>query len=527
MSENRIPVLIAGGGSVGLGAALFLADRGVETLVAEAQDGPSAHPRATGIGPRTVEILRGLGLQDALDAVSVDMVSAGLGKVSVRTLAEADFAAMPIAPAMARARGSVDVTPARTRGTCPQDRFDSVVLPAARERGAIVRYSTRLTSFTQDDTGVRAVLDTGEVVRADYLIGADGVRSEVRSALGIETTGPGALGAQMMSILFRADLTRYLDGRRFVTCNIENPGVTGMLVTIDGAKDWVLHIECGDALDEFTEARCLELICAAVGDDLHDVEVVSRLPWRPRGLVADRFHQGRVFLIGDAAHAVPPLGAFGLNTGVADADNLAWKIAAVHHGHAAAGLLETYTAERRPVALTTLDQAMRRLADPRLHWGSGPEAETARAAAGVMNAPVVHLGYRYDSAAVIDPNPELPSFEDVSLDLDGTPGSRLPHCWLQHEGRQVSILDLIGPGCTLLTADEEWERAGRLVAEQSGYLTVVRIRVADSAWTGSVGIGADGAVLVRPDRFVAWRVPGLPGDPAGELRDALGRILAH
>lgn len=527
MSENRIPVLIAGGGSVGSAAALFLADRGVETLVVEAQDGPSAHPRATGIGPRTVEILRGLGLQDALDAVSVDMISAGLGKVAVRTLAEADFAAMPIAPATARTRGSVDVTPAHTRGTCPQDRFDSVVLPAARERGAIVRYSTRLTSFTQDDTGVRAVLDTGEVIRADYLIGADGVRSEVRAALGIETTGPGALGAQMMSILFRADLTRYLDGRRFVTCNIENPGVTGMLVTIDGAKDWVLHIECGAALDEFSEARCLELLRAAIGEEIDDAEIVSRLPWRPRGSVADRFQEGRVFLIGDAAHAVPPLGAFGLNTGVADAHNLAWKIAAVHHGHAGADLLETYTAERRPVALTALDQAMRRLPDPRLHWDSSPETVAARAAAGVMNAPVVHLGYRYDSAAVLDPNPELPSFEDVSQDLDGTPGSRLPHRWLERAGGRVSTLDLIGPGCTLLTASEEWERAARLVAEHSDYLTVVRIPMADSAWTGSVGIDADGAVLVRPDQFIAWRVAGLPGDPAAELRGALDRILAR
>ncbi|MFB8003019.1 FAD-dependent oxidoreductase [Nocardia sp. NPDC056000] len=526
MLDKQIPVLIVGGGSVGLATALFLADQGVETLVVEAQDGPSEHPRATGLGPRTAEILRAFGLQDAVDAVCVDMIEGGLGKIAVRTLAETDFATLPSIAPMRRISGQDDVSPGRVRGICPQHRLDSVLLPAARERGATVRYSTRLESFTQDATGVRARLSDGSTVRADYLIGADGVRSGVREQLGIGVSGPGALGNPMMSMLFHTDLTSYLQGRQFVTCNVENPGVRGMLVTVDGAKEWILHVECDDAADAFSNDRCRTLIHAAIGDPAPDVQVISVLPWRPRGLIADRFQHGRAFLIGDAARAVPPLGAFGLNTGIADGHNLAWKIAAVHAGRAGSGLLDTYTTERHPVAQMVLDQAVRRLPDPRLHWGTGPEIAAARHAADVLNAPVVQLGYRYNSTAVIDPAPELPSTEDVSLDLDGTPGSRLPHRWLDLNNARISTLDLIGPHFTLLTASPQWEAAARKVAESHpSELSVQRIPAGD--WSTATGINQTGAVLVRPDHFIAWRSAGPTADPVTDLIQVLDRVSAQ
>ncbi|MEU8637353.1 FAD-dependent monooxygenase [Amycolatopsis sp. NPDC048633] len=503
-------VLIAGGGTVGLSAALFLAHHGVPALVAERADSPSAHPRATGLSFRTLEFFRQAGIADAVEAVAVRR-TATLGKIYAATLATADVPdtppAVPNSPNVAASRHS----PSVLRGTCPQDRLDSVLLTAARERGATVAYSTSLVSFEQDATGVTAVLDGPDgrrTERADYLIAADGGRSEVRAALGIGTTGPGALGQPLLNILFRADLTPYTKGHHFANCTITTPDSPGMLVTVDAEKDWIFHTELGDEpVDAFPPARCAALIRAAVGVPDLAVEVLSVLPWRVRGQLADRFRAGRVFLAGDAAHTVPPLGAFGANTGMADAHNLAWKLAAVPGGAAGPALLDTYEAERRPVAALALDQALRRLEDPRLHWEQGPAAAAARAAAGVVNAPVIHLGYRYDSAAVLDARPGLPSTEDVVL--DGTPGSRLPHAWLADD---LSTLDLVGDRLTLLTGP-----GGGGVPAGDFDIHVVE----DEEWLRDTGIADGGAVLVRPDHFIAWR--GRPDEAAG----AAARVLAR
>ncbi|MEV6875028.1 FAD-dependent monooxygenase [Amycolatopsis sp. NPDC051128] len=507
-------VLIAGGGTVGLSAALFLAHHGVPSLVAERAPGPSAHPRATGLGFRTMEFFRQAGMADDVEAVAV-RPSATLGKISARTLATADLPDTPPARPNSPNLVASKLSPGTLRGTCPQDRLDSVLLSAARDRGATIAYSTTFVSAEQDDAGVTAVLDGPDgrrEVRADYLIAADGGRSELRAALGIGTTGPGALGRPLLNILFRADLTRYTKGLHFANCTITTPESPGMLVTVDAEKDWIFHTELGDEPAEaFSPERCRALIRAAVGDPDLAVEVLSVLPWRVRGLLADRFRAGRVFLAGDAAHAVPPLGAFGANTGIADAHNLAWKLAAVLDGSAGPALLGTYETERRPVAALALEQALLRLKDPRLHWEQSPAAAAARAAAGVVNAPVVHLGYRYDSAAVLDARPELPSTEEVIL--DGTPGSRVPHAWLTDS---VSTLDLVGRRLTLLTGRAAWLEAAR-------GLDIDAHLVEDETWLSATGIADGGAVLVRPDHFVAWRSTTASGD----LGRVVDRILAR
>ncbi|MFI7002746.1 FAD-dependent monooxygenase [Nocardia sp. NPDC050175] len=527
MSETRVPVLIVGGGSVGLFAAVFLAYHGVSALLVEGAAGPSIHPRATGLGPRTMEFLRQVGLAQEVDAVAVDMSAGSLGKIAGPTLAAVDLSAVPDAPPIRTGWGSGRVSPAMIRGICAQDRLDQVLAPAAAERGVTLRYSTRLTSFEQDAAGVTAHLDDGTTVRADYLIAADGVRSGVRDALGIETTGPGSFGNPKVSMLFRADLRPYTHGRHFANCDITGPDVQGMLATVDGAKEWIFHTDYhpdnGETVEDFTEERCADLIRTAVGDPALEVEVRSRLPWRIRGLLADKFQRGRVFLVGDAAHSVPPQGAFGLNTGAADAHNLAWKLAAVLHGQAGPALLETYETERRSVASFTLAQALLRVANPRLHWDMSPAAGAARAAVGMAAAPVVQLGYRYDSTAVIDPDPRLPDTEDVERVLDGTPGSRLPHLWLD-ETR--STLDLVRTEFALLAGPDgaAWVRAAGEAAARLGIPLVATVIEANE-WPERVGIDADGAVLVRPDQVIVWRAPTSGADPADVIGQVLRRVL--
>lgn len=514
----EVPVLVVGGGSVGLLTAALLTHHDVPVVLVERRAGPSVHPRATGIGPRTVEALRELGLDAAVDAVAVDL-RGGAGKAVARTVVEMGAGDVVTVPMPTPAADELDTTPFRLRGVCAQDRLDAVVAADLARRGADLRWSNRLHGIAQDADGVDVELEGPDgrySLRCAHVVAADGTHSAVRTALGVGTSGAGDLGKSMINILFRADLRPHLRGMSFATCTITTPEAPGLLATVDGETDWVFHVACdvdgGERPEDFTDERCVAVVRAAVGDPGLDVEVRSVLPWRPRSALADRFAVGRVFLVGDAAHTVSPLGAFGLNTGVADAHNLAWKLAAVHHGEAGAGLLDTYAQEREPVAAATLDQAMRRLADPALHWGRGPEADAARAAAGVWAAPVVHLGQRYNSAAVVDPRPELPSTVDLAVALDGSPGSRVPHAWVDG----VSTLDLVASRWTLLvgTAGDRWLTAAADVGLPAHQVS--------TPW-----LPDDGALLVRPDAIVAMRATTPAPNPTRFLTDVLDQVLAR
>jgi hypothetical protein len=276
----------------------------------------------------------------------------------------------------------------------------------------------------------------------------------MRKLLGIPITGAGELGGHMINVLFQADLAEVVGDRPFAMCTIRNPRSSGILIPVDNANRWIFHIPYsaadGATAADYPHDRCKTLVQAAIGKSEVDVTVLSVLPWQSTAHTATRFRQGNVFLAGDAAHLVPPTGGFGLNTGLADAHNLAWKLAAVHHGQAGAALLDTYEAERRPAALATMDQAVLRGQHRELHWDLSPARAADRAAVGMAGIFVTALGYHYDSTAVVHPRTQPPSTEHVHQNLDGAPGTRVPHTWLRRGGLAVSTVDLATGTFTLL-----------------------------------------------------------------------------
>ncbi|MEU7909505.1 FAD-dependent monooxygenase [Microbispora bryophytorum] len=542
MADEHVSVLIVGGGGAGLAAALFLARQGVRPLLVERHSRTSIYPRATGLAPRTRELLRTAGLDEVVLAAGSVMARNG-GKVVVERLAGSDLGTATRISPVADDTGAADVVGSvspitSTNGICPQDELEPILLASAREHGAQARFDTEVVDLRQDEDAVTVTVAdrvTGRtsVITADYVIAADGANSSIRERLGIGTTGPGPLGAPMITVLFRADLTDLVRGHEFVVCEIRCPGAEGLLLAINNTDRWVFYISCppdsGLSPADFPPERCLQVVRQAIGLPDLDIELLAVMPWQAAAFVADRCRQGRVFLVGDSAHVMPPSGAYGLNTGIADAHNLAWKLAFALRGKAGAGLVDSYERERLPVGRFTVEQAMLVQRNPRLHWDlKSSLAERERL--GMAHPVVVSLCPQYDSPVIVSPRPGLPSISDPGLNLDGHAGSRVPHLWVGGpSGARMSTLDLAESGFVLLCgpAGQVWQEA----AEPWADLPLTAYRLAEEGdlvdeerrWPAAAGIKPDGALLVRPDGYVAWRAPS--GDDAASLGPVMRQVL--
>jgi putative polyketide hydroxylase len=535
--DTHTPVLIAGGSLTGLSLALFLSDQGVPCTVVEREPGHSAQFRASGVHARTMEIFRAAGIEDDVRAAGTDKEQSG-GVARVRNLADT-------APQWLKLPwdGDAHLLSPCSFCMCPQDRLEPVLWRHARARGADVRFNTELRSFRHDDNGVSAVVTdrttgTEYTVYADYLVGADGAHGRVREQLGISRDGPGIL-EHWASIIFRCDLQPVLDGNRFRSAFITD--LNGSLVPRAPIGLWQLALIYQPDADErledtvnrrFTQQHCTELIRTAAAQPDLDVTIVDVMPWQASAYLADGFRDGRVFLAGDAAHVMPPTGAFGGNTAIHDAHNLAWKLATVLRGAAGAGLLDTYETERRPVAEATLAEALMRMRSWFATHGkdksAGPQTDDN----------TVMLGYRYRSPAVLGDDSTGGAGQDVFTDPRSAPapaGARAPHILLERDDHTVSTLDILGRGFTLLTGPDgaPWCDAAHDMAGQ-GRVSIEchqigpgqPLRDPQEQWAARYGIGTDGAVLVRPDGFIAWRSQGAAGDPAATLRSIMDQMLA-
>lgn len=541
MSERQLPaamdVLIVGAGAAGLTLSLLLLQQGMTPVLVERRPEVSWYPRARNLNFRTLEVFRGLGLAGQVQAVA----SEHSRLIRKQTLASPGEEVLDPASEILPASLGTTISPDPSLVYCPQGRFEPILLAAARQRGADVRYGTGLVSFTQDDGGVTATLADqssgfSQTVRAGYLVAADGAHSRVRDQLGIPVRGQGELDEHYLYIYFRApwgDLVRGHEADAFL---IETGHVSGYFFVVDDHRGaFAIMSRPGSGVppvDDVTPERAVDLVRAGIGRPGMLVEVQELARWRPTQRVADRFWRGRVLLAGDAAHTMPPKMGLGANTAIQSAQNLAWKLAAVVNGLAGDELLATYEAERHPVAWLASERS---LTGPGAALLEGNQAAEARSEKEVPAWSLI-AGYRYRSAAVLDdtagPVPEGGIELDERPELTGTPGTRIPHIWLARQGRRLSTLDLLDGSFVLFTGidGDPWCEAARAVSRGSS-MNVATYRIGadlvdvDGSALPALGISPDGVIVIRPDGFVGWRCARLTPAPDRTLGDVLARIL--
>jgi putative polyketide hydroxylase len=530
---REVDVLVVGGGPVGLTASILLSRLGVSSLLVERHPGTSIHPKARGINARTMEIFRQCGVEDAVRAAGLPP---GRAKFIVwaRSLAGEELERR--IPGRAREE-AIQLSPVGNC-LCAQDDLEPVLRRHAESLAPDgVRFDTELTRFEQDASGVTATLrePAGDRrVRARYLLAADGARSHVRETLGIALHGTPAL-YRSINILLNADLTPWVAHRPAALYFIEQPGLKATFLTINGVNRWGFLINNlppdGDG-DECTPARCAAAVRQAAGVPDLAVEILGAVPWVAAAQVAERYRRGRVFLAGDAAHHMPPTGGFGLNTGVQDVHNLAWKLAAVLHGGAGPALLDSYEDERLPYGRAITEQSLINARS----LGRGAPGEVPAVARGrpeFLNELGMIFGATYESSAVVPDGSPPPKVDNPITEYrpSARPGSRAPHAWLERGGARCSTLDLFGRGFVLLSAGDgaAWREAARAGDAPLEALTIGPggdLGDPDGRWREAWEIEAGGAVLVRPDGQVAWRSRGAVPEPGAELRRVLRRVLS-
>ena len=547
---EHVPVLIVGGSLVGLSTSLFLGRLGVPHMLVERHSGTSIHPRGRGNNVRTMELFRVAGIQQRIeDAASVLADNHGILQTPTLVGDAGEWLFKEIDPGGGLARFSPGGW-----CLCSQNDLEPVLLESARELGGDLRFHTELMSFEQDAQGVTAQLksrDTGEhtTVRADYLVAADGPRSPIRERLSIGQSGPGDLFHNVSITFTSRGLADAVGDRRFIVCYLTNPEADGALLPVDNREHWVFHApwhpENGETLEEFTDERCTEHIRRATGVPDLDVQITGRAAWHAAERVAERYSD---------RPGVPRR-----RLGPRDVPHRGVRLQHRYPGRAQprleAGRRPRRLGRPRPAGVLRpgapagrggderprLD-AIGRAQPPGIHPqpGSGRTGRTGGAGGpggkkgGILN---VALGYRYPRGAVLGADPATPVVPE-GMRLTGEPGSRAPHMWLNRAATRVSTLDLYERSMVLLSSgdgDGTWHNAATAIAQRMAVpLDSYRIGsgpdaelspVGDVDWAETHGVAPGGAVLVRPDGFVAWRSEGPAADPGKELRDALMGVL--
>ena len=525
---DEVPILIVGGSLVGLSSALLLARQGIGSLTVEHHRGTAIHPRAAQLNPRTLEVLRSVGLEQvALRKSGEQFVQEG-AVMAVETLAGKELAWY--VPNINQ--GTHEVSPC-PRVFLTQNLLEPLLKARAKEWGAELRFGTDMLSFEQDAEGVSAVIrdrDSGSAatVRARYMIAADGSHSRVRDSLQIRMRGRGVL-SRSVTIYFRGNVGPLLRNRNLSVIYVYNSELTGFLRIEKPFDSGFLAVNSigppdqpnTDVWSSLSDENCRIWLRASLGADV-PLAIENVMKWEATADTAERFADGRIFLVGDAAHSMPPTGGFGGNTGVEDARNLAWKLALVLKGLAPPALLRTYEGERHPVGAFTVEQAYSRYVT---RWAPYLGMQDI---APIANDLDIDLGYLYRSPAVIADGGDDGRLLEATRETKGRPGTRAPHLWIEKNGSSMSTLDLFGPGFTLLAGSRggAWCRSATSAASQTRVALDAHI-VEAGAFPDAYGISPSGAVIVRPDGIIGWRTSGDAGASAATISRILSTLLCR
>jgi len=497
-------VLVVGAGPAGLATAITALRHGARVLVVERRAGTSTVPRATGVSTRTMELFRFWDVARAVRAAGIDCDP----RVAVtHTLAAVPDELVPFTyPSM---REALAVSPAYP-ALCSQDHIEPILAAEIRRLGGEVRFGTELTALRTTPGGVRAELGPAGGVRARFVVGADGPRSAVRTALGIGWEHLGSFGG-WVNALFRPDLATLLGRRLPGITFVKHPGAECVLVPV-GAGRWTatrrLDTERGESAAGYTRARWTDLLRTATGIPQLQPEILATGAFTMAADVAATFRSGPGFLVGDAAHRMTPMGGIGMNTAIHDGHELGWRLAWAVRGLAGDGLLDSYAAEREPLGRALATRSLSEERDP----DDGLPTD---------------LGRTYRSPVLADDG-EAPA---RGHSRTARPGERAPHAWVWWRGRRVSVLDLFEDRLTVLTGarGEAWRRTA---ARTQGVPLEVLVAGHDlpdprGSLRAAYRLEPDSAVLVRPDGIVAWRHDGPCPDHGATLAAAVEMALGR
>lgn len=497
-------VIIVGGGPVGLSAAIGLASHGIGSILIEKRPSTTNHPKARGVNGRTMEIFRSWDVENSMKRYQ-------LPQEAHRFTWLDDFQGREIT----RIQATVDYSlysPAKS-SLIAQDVVEQELLKKAQSNPLIdLRFNTEMVGASQDDSQVTVEilnknLNQTEKLAAQYLIAADGAGSPLRKIFNVEMEGADNLGV-FCNIYCEMNLDKYVEKRPSAGFMFTRPDLRGtFMLSTHGFKKWLVGVRIDSNRDLtkelFTDEYCVDYVKKIIKDPEIEVRLINKAFWTMAALIAKKYRVGRIFFAGDAAHRLPPTGGFGMNTGIQDVHNLAWKIAMVIKGQATDALLDTYYTERVQIAKTNTSWSIanakrfEKIFTALIQNDLTTFEEALKDQSHHINNIVLDLGFVYGSEYQLEEN-----YNPLAK-----VGARAPHCWLLKEGKQISTLDLFAKEFVLVCHPEASHWQDRYCGFPCKIVTIgLQGEYSDvnHDFLEKYGISKRGAVLVRPDGHVAW-----------------------